>query len=80
MKLNRKVIPLFNKKRDLKEKLDDPSGENTQGKCHHRSFKKLIKEEDGKDDGDVEKDREQWPVQRNACESSGFPCRGQKAP
>jgi hypothetical protein len=44
-------------KRKLKEELNEPSGQDTKGKCHHGFLKDRIKEEDGEDDGNVEKDR-----------------------
>jgi hypothetical protein len=49
--------PSLLQKGNLKEELDDSSGQDTQSKRHDGFFKDRIKEEDGENDGDVEKGR-----------------------
>ena len=40
----------------MEEKLNHPSGKDTDSKRHDRLLKGVIEEKDGKDDGDIEED------------------------
>ena len=70
----------LHQERDLEEKLDHPSGENTQSQCHDRYFEMCDRKKDRNDDRDIEKNWSNRRCKEMPGGSSGFPCRGQKAP
>ena len=48
---------LLPQERDLKEKLDYPTGKNAEGKADHRYLKRMVEQKDWNDDGDIEENR-----------------------
>jgi hypothetical protein len=49
--------PPFHEKRDLEEKLNEPSCKDSNGQGQDWWLEMIIKEEDGRDDGNIQKDR-----------------------